>query len=436
MKNLLSDKSIRQALKDGRTKDGKTSAADGDGLGLELKAGKAWWRLRYRFGGVEKMLSLGVYPTVSLSMARVERDKARRLLADGIDPSAQRKADKQQAVAHKTTFAELAESWLATKMEQQGKAPRTLERERWLIRVLKGDELTADGQDDGKGAFGHRPVAEITTPEVVAVLDAVAKTGHHETVSRLRSTAKRIFSHGRSRGVCTSNPAADLNDAFTAPKAKPRPALTDPAAVAELLRRIDAYAGKGPLVRCALQLLTLTFVRPGELRQAEWTEFDIENATWRIPAEKMKMRGLVHEVPLARQALALIAEIRKRTGAGRYLFPGERKAPVISENTLTQAIADMGYSTTTEHCAHGFRTTASTLLNFERDREERRVWDQLAVEFRLAHVDGSVRAIYDRDPLWRERVRMMQHWADKLDTLRAGGAEVVPLAARRGVLSS
>jgi integrase len=143
-----------------------------------------------------------------------------------------------------------------------------------------------------------------------------------------------------------------------------------------------------------------------------------------------------HQVPLSRQALALIEEIRKRSGAGTYLFPGERTAPTISENSMNQALRVTGYCTETEHCAHGFRTTASTLLNAERDREERRVWDQLAIEFQLAHIDETTRGIYDRDPLWAERVRLMQHWADKVDTMRVGGAEVVPLAARRGVLSS
>lgn len=417
----LTDTTIKHV----RPGDKPIMLTDGGGLCLLIQTnGTRLWRLRYRIAGERKKLSLGMYPTVSLKAAREAAEDARRLISRGIDPGEQRKTARQAALAAKTTFGTLADEWLETKIIKQGMAERTIERERWLIRELK--QAVVDSR-----RLGGRPVTEVETPDLLkAITKIAAAAGHHETASRLRSTASRIFAFGVGGGACGSNPAASLGGALTAPKTKSRPGLTDPAEVGELLRRIDAY--KGVQVRRALTLLALTFVRPGELRLAEWSEFDLaQGAVWRIPKEKMKMREDAHDVPLSRQALAVLAELHQATGNGCYLFPreGRGKHDTMSENTLNEALRTMGYCTKTQHCAHGFRTTASTLLNKERDREQRRMWDRDAIEFQLAHIDGSVRAIYNRDPLWNERVPMMQHWADKLDTLRKG-AEVVQLTPR------
>jgi integrase len=291
-------------------------------------------------------------------------------------------------------------------MEKERKSERTLERERWLLRVLK-DEI------------GHRPIGAIEAPELLDALRKVEARGHHETVVRLRSTASRVFRYGIASGKCKRDPAADLRGALTSPTEKHRAAITDPNGVGALLRAIDAYDGRAA-TRIALKLLALTFVRPGELRFAEWSEFDLTTAVWSIPPEKMKMRE-PHRVPLSSQAVALLTELKPITGFGRFLFPALSRADrPMSENTLNWTLRKIGYAGD-QMVAHGFRALASTLLN-----EEKR-WPPDVIERQLAHREpNSVRRAYDRAHHWPERVAMMNAWADHLDKLRGYG-QVVPL---------
>jgi integrase len=315
---------------------------------------------------------------------------------------------------------------VTTKLEKENKAKSTIKRERWNL-----DQLNRE--------IGERPLCEIAPPELLTALRRAEARGRYYTVGRLRSTASRVFQFGVGASYCSGDPTRDLKHALTkAPKGNPRPALTDPDDFGELMRRIEVYDAKnGGLVRYALKLIALTMVRPGELRLAEWTEFDEKNRIWLIPAEKMKMRD-DHEVPLSRQALAILAELRPLTGRGRYLFSHDDDVP-MSDNTINKALRIMGYDTGPggDHCAHGFRSSASTLLNeegafdgdvveaqlaHETDEKKRRRRDEV-VRRQLAKGDkNKIRGIYNRAAYWSERVRLMQHWANRLDRLRKGFA--------------
>jgi integrase len=315
----LTDTAIRHA----KPRQAPFKLSDGGGLHLLVQPnGSRLWRLAYRFAGKQKTISCGIYPAVTLAMARARRDAAKRLLADGVDPSAQRKAERR-AMAPAEAFGTVADEWLVTKMQRENKAPRTLDRARWLLRVLK-DQI------------GSRPIGEIEPPELLDTLRNTEARGHHETVSRLRSAASQIFRYGIATGRCKRDPAADLRGALTSPVEKHRAAITDPAEVGALMRAIDAYPRR--TTRLALRLLALTFVRPGELRTAEWSEFDVAAALWKLPAKKMKMRE-PHRVPLSSQALAVLTELHYITGTGRFLFPalGPQQRP-ISENTINAAL--------------------------------------------------------------------------------------------------
>ena len=254
--------------------------------------------------------------------------------------------------------------------------------------------------------------------------------GFLENATRLRAIASLIFRFGISTGVCKRDPAADLAGALTSPTVKHRPAIIDPVLAGKLFRDIAGYeAGRGSLVRLGMQFLALTMVRPGEQRKAEWSEFDIENRVWRIPADKMKMR-LPHEVPLSYQSLAILAELRGLTGEGRYVFSTNRKP--MSDGTIGKALRKLGYDTQTDHCPHGFRSTFSTLTNGERGKDGMPMWHPDVIELVLAHIDdNSVRGVYNRATLWPERVRLMQHWADRIDMLR-DGAKIVPINRKSG----
>jgi integrase len=240
--------------------------------------------------------------------------------------------------------------------------------------------------------------------------------------------ASQVFRFGIWNGYCKRDAAADLKGAFTSPKSKPRPGLTDAAAVGKLCRAIDGYIGKGPLVRLALRLLSLTLVRPGEVAKAEWSEIDFDSRVWTIPAAKMKMRR-DHQVPLSQQALGVLAAVKAINGNRRYVFATYQDKP-LSGNTFNTALRNMGYDTQNEHCAHGFRTTASTLLNEERGDDGKPVWHPDVIELQLAHVDANgTRAVYNRAQYWPDRVRLMQRWANRLDDLRVSG-QVVTLSRR------
>jgi integrase len=375
---------------------------DGGGLYLRIDPkGSKLWRMAYRFDGKERTLSFGGYPGVSLRDARARRDEAKALLADAVDPGQQRKLEKlAKAVSNATTFKGLADEYI-DKLRREGRASATLGKVTWLL------SLATPG-------LGERPIADIKPQELLAVLKPIETRGNLETAKRLRATIGAVFRFAIATARAETDPTSALKGALMSPRVKHRPAITDPAVLGGLLRAIDGFSGQ-PSTVAALKLLPLVFSRPGELRMAEWSEFDIHKAVWTIPASRTKMRR-EHHVPLSRQALAILEALRPITGEGRLLFPGTRTiVRAISENTLNAALRRMGYSQD-EVTSHGFRATASTLLN------ESGKFSSDAIERALAHQDpDQVRRAYARGVYWAERVEMAQWWADFLDTLKEGG---------------
>jgi integrase len=394
---MLTDVAIRTA------KSTQTLAKLSDGQGLQLWVypdGAKRWRLAYRFTGKQKVLAIGVYPAVSLKEARERRDEARRLLVDGQDPSvAKRVASAARTAASANTFDVLATELLAKK-RREAKAPQTLEKIEWLFSLASP-------------AIGGRPITDITAPEILSVLRAVEIRGRHETARRLRSTIGEVFRYAVASGRAKTDPTYALKGALTVPVSRNRAAIIEPTAFGGLLRAIYDYEG-APETREALKLLALTFVRPGELRAAEWSEFDLDVGVWSIQAERMKMKR-PHRVPLAPQAVAILRELQTITGRGIFLFPSVRSlVRCMSENTINAALRRLGFKKD-EMTGHGFRSAASSILN------ECGLWNADAIERQLAHVDSdSVRRAYARADFWDERVRMMTYWADRLDEMRAG----------------
>ena len=372
---------------------------------VEPKGGRLW-RLKYRFNGKEKKLAIGTYPEIGLKEARDKRDQARSLLAGGVDPGHKKKTDKQtQVLRAANTFQAVADEYIAKKAKE-GLAAVTLTKARWLLKLLAAK-------------LGTRPIAEITASELLAALRAVESQDKLETARRMRSFAGRVFSYGLATGRCERNVAADLQGALTAPTVTHRAAILQPAAVGALLRAIEGYTGQ-PSTALALRLAPHVFVRPGELRHAEWHEIDFDKAVWVIAGSKMKM-GIDHQVPLSGQALDILKEARALSNGDSYVFPSlsSSKRP-ISENTLNGALQRLGFKGD-QMTAHGFRAMASTLLN------ESGKWNPDAIERALAHgQDNSVRAAYHRGVYWDERVRMAQWWSDYLEILQAG-AKVIEL---------
>lgn len=399
----LTDMQIRQA------KPGTTDYKMADGGGLYVlvtAAGSKLWRLKYRFEGKEKTLSLASYPEKSLVQARAGREAARKLLADGIDPMAERKREKLvRRVSAANTFGVIAAEYLA-KLAREGRAAATLNKATWLL-------------DFAKAGLWARPIADISAVEILATLQAVEKRGRLETARRLRSTIGSVFRYAIATARAENDPTIALARALTAPQPTARAAVTDPKAFGALLRAVESYQG-APEVVAALKLMALLFPRPGELRMAEWGEFDLAAAVWIVPAGRMKMRR-PHKVPLPAQAIAILKGLHAITGHGRLVFPSVRSAQrCISENTLNAALRRMGYAKD-QATAHGFRATASTMLN------ESNKWNPDAIERQLAHIENNdVRRAYARGEHWDERVKMMAWWADKCDALR-DGAKVVPL---------
>lgn len=369
---------------------------------LVTTTGSKLWRFSYRFDARQKLLALGQYPANSLADARIKRDNAKKLLADGIDPSINRKEERRNArIARANTFEAVAKE-LMDKFEAEGDAPATLKKKRWLL-------------DFADVEFGKRPIAEIKAPEILDALRKIEKRGRHETATRVRSTIGAVFRFAIATGRAERDPTADLRGALITPTVTHRATIVEPKAVGALLRAIDGFEGH-VVTRHALRLAPLVFVRPGELRQAEWAEFDLPDAEWRIPAKKMKMRR-PHRVPLAPQALTIIRELQEITGGSRYLFPSVRSwHRPISDNTLNAALRRLGYDKT-ELTTHGLRSTASTLLN------ESGKWHADAIERQLAHQEANeIRGAYTHAAeFWQERVRMMRWWADELDRLREHG---------------
>ncbi|WP_205700962.1 integrase arm-type DNA-binding domain-containing protein [Jeongeupia sp. USM3] len=375
---------------------------DGGGLFLLVRpTGSKLWRLKYtRPAGSESLLSFGAYPELSLTAARALRDEARALLTKGIDPQLQRQQDKEAAaLAAENSFEAVARAWFAKFMT--GKSASHRER---TINRLESDIFPW---------IGKRPVGEIRPQEVLACLRRVEERGAIETAHRVRWSCSKVFRYAIAAGMADSDPADLLTEALTRPSPKAFATITDPIKVGELLRALEALEAS-LIVRCACRLAPLVFVRPGELRQAEWAEIDLERAEWRIPPSKMKSR-VVHVVPLSRQATTILRELAPLTGRGRYVFPGERSNErPMSENTVNAALRRLGYSKD-EFTGHGFRKIASTLLN------ESHLWHRDAIERQLAHGErDEVRAAYNYAEHLPERVEMMQWWADYLDKLKIG----------------
>lgn len=392
----LTDAHLRNAKPDAKPR----KISDGGGLFLMITPqGSKLWRLAYRFAGKQKTLALGAYPAISLEKAREGRSAAKRLLAEGTDPADAKRIEKQQQrLSSENTFQAIADEWLE-KIRREGRADKTLEKTEWLLRFAHP-------------VIGRRPINSITSVDVLDVLRRVEKRGRYETARRLRSTIGTVFRYAIATARAENDPTVALRGALTVPKVQHRAAVTDPKALGGLLRAIDGFDGQ-PTTRAALQLQTILFPRPGELRAAEWHEFDFDNAVWTIPAERTKMRR-EHRIPLPHQALGILRGIKEITGRSSLLFPSIRSTRrPISENTLNAAMRRLGYSKD-EVTAHGFRATGSTLLN------ESGLWSPDAIERQLAHVESNdVRRAYARGDHWAERVRMMQWWADYLDELKS-----------------
>ena len=401
---MLTDTAIRNV----KPTEKAFRVADSGGLYLEVSpSGGKLWRFKYRFDRKQKLMALGAYPDVSLPKARDRRDQARRLLADGMDPGEQRKAAKQtRAGLAANTFEVIGREWYAKAME--GKAETTKEK---LMRRLEVDVFPW---------IGARPVTEITPGDLVRIVERMESRGAVDLAKRVHNAVLRIFKYAVTKGFTANNPAQsiDLNLILPQKGVQHHASVTDPEAVGELLRAIDGFTGAFS-TNCALRLAALVFVRPGNLRHAEWTEIDFKKAEWRIPAGKMKIAEQ-HIVPLSTQAVAILREIQPLTGGGRYVFPSERgQSAVMSENTINAALRRLGY-TKDEMTGHGFRSMASTLLH-------ELGLPHAVIERQLAHGErNKVSAAYNFAEHLPERRKMMQQWADYLDKLKAG-ADVIQL---------
>lgn len=394
----LTDTAVRRA----KPKDRPYKVGDSLGLYLQVNpSGSKLWRVKYRLHGVERKLSVGSYPEITLAEARQARDEARRQLARSVDPNAaKRQAKIEASVRASNSFGCVAEE-LIEKRAKEGISEPTLTKLRYFVKLLGPD-------------FGRRPVAEITPQEILHELRKVERRGRLETANLLRAFASRVFRYAVATARAERDPAQLLIGALITPKVKHFPAIIEPASFGALLRAIDGYNGD-PSVIHALKLTPHVFQRPGEIRQMEWVEINFDKAVWTIAAGKMKMRQ-PHAVPLSRQSVQILTNMRALSGSGRYVFPSVRtRARPISENTVNAALRRMGYSKD-QMTAHGFRTSASSMLN------ESGKWNPDAIERALAHmIAGSVRRIYNQSAYWAERIEMAQWWSDYLCQLRDGG---------------
>jgi integrase len=376
--------------------------SDGGGLFLLVSEnGSKLWRLSYRFDRKQKTIALGAYPAVSLSDARRKRDDVKITLARGIDPSHQIKMEKiARQVSSAATFRAVADEYL-DKDIREGKAAVTLKKKKWLLGQIMPD-------------LGSRPVSEITAAEILISLRRIEAKGNYETARRVRSTIGQIFRYAIATARAENDPTFGLKGALTSPVVTHRAAVTDWPAFGGLVRAVWGYEGM-PQTRIGLQLMALLYPRPGELRRAEWFEFDLEKATWTIPAVRMKMRR-EHRKPLSIQAVTILKALHQLTGDGRLVFPATTSwSRSMSENTLNGALRRMGFGKD-EATSHGFRASASSLLN------ESGEFSVDAIEAELAHVGSDeVRRAYHRALYWDERVQMAQWWADKI--FEIGGME-------------
>lgn len=396
------------AIKKAKPTEKPYKLADGGGLCLLVSEKGKYWRFNYRFGGKFKTLALGIYPDVSLARAREKHAEARGQLADGIDPGALRKATKARAAeCAANSFEAVARSWFAKAYAD--KAAST--REKTLTRL----------EQDVFPWIGSRPVSEIAAADVLDVIRRIEQRGALDIARRVFNYIGRTLRYADSHGMVARDVSAsiDLSLVITQRETRHHAAITSPQGVGGLMRAIDGFTG-GFVTLCALKFSALTFVRPGELRHAEWEEFDLDGATWSIPGRKMKMDN-DHIVPLSAQAVAILRELHNITGRGRYVFPSERGGSrPMSENTVNGALRRLGF-TKDEMTAHGFRAVARTLL------DEELGFRPDFIEHQLAHAvkDPNGRA-YNRTAHLGERRKMMQAWADYLDKLKAG-ADVIPL---------
>ena len=386
-------------IKNAAPRDRNWKLSDEKGLYLLVTpAGSKLWQMKYRHLGKERKLSLGPFPDVGLKEARAKRDEARAMLASGRDPSHERQTAKLAArFAADNTFAAIAEEFI-DKRVRDGIADTTKGKTEWLLSLLKP-------------GLGRIPIEEITAPMLLAVLQDVEVSGRRETARRLRSFAGRILNYAIATGRRTNaNPAPALHRALSTPITRNHPAIVEPKALSELLKAIEEYKGY-PSTIGALRISPHLFQRPGEIRAMKWEDLNLNAARWTIPAAQMKMRK-PHEVPLSRQAIKIINSMVVVAGTSNFVFPAYHNPRIpISENAINQALRRLGYGGIMT--AHGFRSTASSLLN------ESGMWNPDAIERALAHQDGNaVRAVYNRSAYWKDRVEMMQWWSDQLDTLR------------------
>lgn len=385
-----------------RPRDKLYRKADSGGLYLEVfPNGSKLWRWKFRVAGIEKRLALGAYPAVSLKEARAKRDDEKAKLLKGVDPALERKRGKIAAkINAANTFAAVAREYIETKMVGEARAKATISKAHWFLEQLEP-------------AIGKMPIAEVDQQMLLAALMRVQMRGRFETAKKCRSFAGRVFRYAAATGRCSSDPAHLLKGALTTPKARHYAAILEPAKLGELLRAIDSFTG-GTVTKAALEIAPHVFVRPGELRHAEWAEFDFEEGIWNLPAAKMKARRS-HAVPLSRQVRQMLNELRAHTGSGKYVFPSAYgHSRPMSENTLNASFRRMGF-TKDEVTAHGLRATASTLLN------QSGQWNPDAIERALAHGESNAtRGAYHRGLYWDERVRMAQWWSDYLDSCQKG----------------
>lgn len=388
--------------KNAKAREKPYKVADGGGLYLLIQpSGSKLWRLKYRFAGKEKTLAFGSYPLIGIADARMKRDDAKRLLADGIDPSAKRAERRVIAFTEaRTTFGLIAGEYL-DRMRERNASASTMSKTTWLLTDLAAP-------------LAKRPIKEVTAAEILQLLQRIERSGRRETARRLRGVIGSVFRFAIVTMRAETDPTQALHGALLPPKVGGRSAITDETRFGALLNDIDDYDG-WPTIRAALQFLALTCVRPGEVRGATRDEFDFKKAIWRIPAEHMKMRA-PHDVPLSKQARAVLREVWPLSEDGSLVFPSIRSAQrPLSENALNSALRRMGY-TKGEVTAHGFRVTASTILNH-------RGYEPDVIEAVLAHQDrNAIRRAYNRATYFEQRVKLMQEWADLLDDLRKAAA--------------
>jgi len=402
----LTDTAIRNA----KPREKQYKLYDKRGLYLLVRTSGKYFRFDYRFLGKRKTMALGVYPDVPLADARQARDDAYKLLKKDIDPS-QRKQENKAMMKEmvENNFEAIAREWLKKQAHVWSKAHLSRVTGRLKLNIFP--------------FLGKRPVKLITAPELLKVLQKIESRGAFDTAHRVKQICGQVFRYAIATGRGDRDPSADLRGALTPVKSKSMAAITDPKKIGGLLRAIDGYEGH-ITTKCALQLAPLVFVRPGELRHAEWTEIDLDNAEWKIPAHKMKMRS-PHIVPLSKQAINILKKIEPVTGDGEYVFPSLRSAQrAMSNNTVLAALRRMGYSKD-EMTGHGFRSMASTILHEQG-------WPSDVIERQLAHAESnSVKAAYNHAEHLPERRKMMQAWGDYLEALKTG-AQVIPLRRATG----